>query len=406
MRIVVAPDKFKGSLPAPAVAKAIATGLRAAGLSLDVAELPVADGGDGTLAAVIAAGFTRVPVTAEGPTGQPVNTAIGLRDRTAVIELADVAGLQRLPGGALAPLRASTFGVGQLITAALDRGARKIIIGLGGSASTDGGGGMMHALGLRMLNRSGQPVGRGGAALAALSSLDITGLDPRLRQTQVILASDVDSPLLGVTGAAAVFGPQKGATARQAGELDSALASWAELTRSATGHDVADTPGAGAAGGTGYAALAYLGATARPGIELVLELAGFSTAIAEADLVITGEGSLDEQTLSGKAPFGVARAAVRRGVPVIAVAGRSCLTAAQVRTAGLHAVYSLTALEPDAGICMRDAPRLLRRTGELIARDLARGRALGLFQPNRFSKQAPDVHLRCRQWLIDHQAIP
>ena len=378
MRIVVAPDKFKGSLSAPAVAEAIAAGLRAANPSLDVAGLPVADGGDGTLAAVAAAGFTRMPVTAEGPTGQPVHTAIGLRDGTAVIELADVAGLQRLPGGAPAPLRASTFGVGQLITAALDRGARKIIIGLGGSASTDGGAGMMQALGLRMLNRSGQPVSRGGAALASLSSLDSSELDPRLRQTQVILASDVDSPLLGVAGAAAVFGPQKGATARQAGELDSALARWAELTRSATGHDFAGAPGAGAAGGTGYAALAYLDATVRPGIELVLELAGFGTAIAEADLVITGEGSLDAQTLSGKAPVGVARAAARRGLPAIAVAGRSCLTAAQLRTAGLHAVYSLTALEPDAGVCMRDAPRLLRQTGELIARDLARGRTSGL----------------------------
>jgi glycerate kinase len=299
-----------------------------------------------------------------------------------VIELADVAGLQRLPGGVPAPLRASTFGVGQLIAAALDRGASKIIIGLGGSASTDGGAGMMQALGLRMLSRSGQPVGHGGAALAALSSLDIGGLDPRLRQTQVILASDVDSPLLGAAGAAAVFGPQKGATARQAAELDNALARWAELTRSATGHDVADTPGAGAAGGTGFAALAYLDATARPGIELVLELAGFGAAIAEADLVITGEGSLDVQTLSGKAPVGVARAAARRGLPVIAIAGRSCLTAAQVRTAGLHAVYSLTTLEPDTSICMRDAPRLLWQTGELIARDLASGRTLGLFQPS------------------------
>jgi glycerate 2-kinase len=375
MRIVVAPDKFKGSLPAPAVAEAIATGLRAASPSLDVAELPVADGGDGTLAAMIAAGFTRVPATAEGPTGQPVHTAIGLRDRTAVIELADVAGLQRLPGGLLAPLRASTFGVGQLITAALDHGARTIIVGLGGSASTDGGAGMMQALGLRMLSRSGQPVGRGAAALAELSSLDISELDPRLRQAQVLLASDVDSPLLGVAGAAAVFGPQKGATARQAGELDSALARWAELTRSATGRDVADTPGAGAAGGTGYAALAYLDATVRPGIELVLELAGFGTAIAHADLVITGEGSLDAQTLSGKAPVGVARAAARRGVPTIAVAGRSCLTAAQVRMAGLHAVYPLTALEPDTSVCMRDAASLLRQTGALIARDLARGLA-------------------------------
>jgi glycerate 2-kinase len=209
----------------------------------------------------------------------------------------------------------------------------------------------------------------------------------------VILASDVDSPLLGVTGAAAVFGPQKGATARQAGELDRALACWAELTRSATGRDVADRPGAGAAGGTGFAALAYLDAAVRPGIALVLELARFGTVIAEADLVITGEGSLDAQTLSGKAPVGVARVAAIRGVPTIAVAGCSCLTAAQLRTAGLRAVYSLTALEPDTRVCMRDAPRLLRQTGELIARDLARGPASRLIQASQPSGRdgAPDA---------------
>jgi glycerate 2-kinase len=372
VRIVVAPDKFKGSLPAREVAAALAAGLLAGDPGLDVTELPVADGGDGTLAAALAAGFTRVPVTAEGPTCQPVESAIGLRGDTAVIELADVAGLQRLPGRALAPLTASTFGVGQLIAAALDQAAGTIILGLGGSASTDGGAGMMQALGVRLLGRSGRPVGRGGLALAGLAAVDAGGLDPRLACASMLLASDVDNPLLGPAGAAAVFGPQKGASADEVGLLDRALARWAELTWAVTGADVSGAPGAGAAGGTGYAALAYLGAAIRPGIDLVLELIGFDAAITRADLIITGEGSLDTQTLRGKAPAGVARAAARRRVPVLAVAGRSSLTEAELAAASLRAVYPLAALQPDPAASMRDAAGLLRRTGEIIARDLRR----------------------------------
>jgi glycerate kinase len=373
MRIVVAPDKFKGSLPARDVARAIAAGLLAGNPGLDVVELPVADGGDGTLAGALATGFERVQVTAEGPLGQPVDSAFGLRagaGGVAVVELADAVGMQRMPAGVLAPLRASTFGLGQLIGRALDRGAKTIILGLGGSASNDGGAGMMQALGLRLLDARGAELARGGAALADLASIDMRRLDPRLLRVTVLVASDVDNPLLGPSGAAAVFGPQKGATGEQVAQLDSALTRWAELTTVATGLDVASSPGAGAAGGTGFGALAYLHASLRPGIDVMLELIGLDAALREADLVITGEGSLDTQSLRGKAPVGVARAAGRLGIPVLAIAGQSSLTSSELTAVGLQAGYSLTALQPDPAVSMREAPRLLAQMGQLIARQL------------------------------------
>jgi glycerate kinase len=376
MRIVVAPDKFKGSLPAAEVARALAAGLRSGDPTLDVVELPVADGGDGTLAAALAAGFERVPALAEGPVGEPVESAFGWRAGSvggagvAVVELADVVGLERMRE--LAPLTASTFGLGQVITAALDRGAATIILGVGGSASTDGGAGMMQALGVRLLDAAGAGLGRGGAALADLASIDLSGLDPRLAGVAVLVASDVDNPLLGESGAAAVFGPQKGASPAQVPQLDRALARWASLTAAVTGRDVAGSPGAGAAGGTGFAALAYLHAELKPGIELVLELVGLDAALARADLLITGEGSLDAQSLRGKAPVGVARAAGRVGVPVVAVAGQCLLTSDELADAGLLAAYSLSALEPDAAVSMREAPRLLAQIGQMIAMRLER----------------------------------
>jgi glycerate kinase len=376
MRIVVAPDKFKGSLPAAEVARALAAGLRSGDPTLDVVELPVADGGDGTLAAALAAGFERVPALAEGPVGEPVESAFGWRAGSvggagvAVVELADVVGLERMRE--LAPLTASTFGLGQVITAALDRGAATIILGVGGSASTDGGAGMMQALGVRLLDAAGAGLGRGGAALADLASIDLSGLDPRLAGVAVLVASDVDNPLLGESGAAAVFGPQKGASPAQVAQLDRALARWASLTAAVTGRDEAGSPGAGAAGGTGFAALAYLHAELKPGIELVLELVGLDAALARADLLITGEGSLDAQSLRGKAPVGVARAAGRVGVPVVAVAGQCLLTSDELADAGLLAAYSLSALEPDAAVSMREAPRLLAQIGQMIAMRLER----------------------------------
>ena len=370
MRILIAPDKFKGSLPAVRVAAAVAAGLSAAASAgMQLTTMPVADGGDGTVDAAVAAGFRRVPVVASGPTGQPVRTSYARRGDLALIELATVCGLERLPGGQLAPMDASSYGVGEVLRAALDAGARELVLAIGGSASTDGGIGLLQGLGARVLDRGGAPLGRGGAALRTAAELDLSGLPAALTGTRITLAADVANPLTGPDGAAAVFGPQKGATAEQIVTLDAGLRHWADLVTATTGTDWSGAPGAGAAGGVGFAALAVLGADRRPGIELVLELLGFGPALDQADLVITGEGSLDTQSLSGKAPIGVARAAADRGVPVIAVAGRSTLSLDQARAAGISSIYPLSDLEPDLDRSMADAAGLLERLGRTIARD-------------------------------------
>ena len=373
MRIVIAPDKFKGSLPAAQVAAAVAAGLRAAlGPAAELVTIPVADGGEGTVDAAVAAGFERVPVTAAGalaPAGAPVRASYARRGEAAVVELACVCGLARPPGGRREPLSASSFGAGEVLRAALEAGARRIIFGVGGSASTDGGAGVLQALGARVLDTRGEPVGFGGAALRDVALLDLSGLHPALRSCSLTLATDVSSPLTGPDGAAEVYGPQKGATPAQVRELAAALRRWAAVVAAAVGADHSAAPGSGAAGGVGFAARAVLGAESRPGIELVLGLAGFDAALAGANLVITGEGSLDTQSLAGKAPVGVARAAARLGVPVVAVAGRSTLTAGQLAATGIAAVYPLSDLEPDPERSRAEAGPLLRRTGQMIARD-------------------------------------
>jgi glycerate kinase len=385
MKIVVAPDKFKGSLPAAEVAAAIAAGLRAEWPEAELVTVPVADGGDGTVDAAVAAGLERVPVTVDGPTGEPVHASYARRGEVAVIELADACGLMRLPGGRPAPLTASSFGCGQVLAAALAAGARQIILGVGGSASTDGGAGLLQALGAKVLDARGEPLARGGAALRDVATLDLTGLHPALRDvatldltglhpalrvSSVILATDVINPLTGPDGAAEVYGPQKGASPEQITELASGLRRWAAVVAAATGTDRSQAPGAGAAGGVGFAALAVLGAQARPGIELVLDLVDFDTALDGAALVITGEGSLDTQTLAGKAPAGVARAAATRGIPVVAVAGRSTLTEDQLATTGICRVYTLSDLEPDPARSSAQASTLLRRVGRALAREV------------------------------------
>jgi len=367
MRVVVAPDKFKGSASAAQVAAAIAAGLRRARPDLDVVEMPVADGGDGTVAAALAAGFAPVRTTAEGPTAEPVRATFALKAGTAVVELADVAGLRRLPGARPAPLTASTYGVGQVIAAALDRGATTIVLGIGGSATTDGGAGMVQALGVRLADERGRDLPRGGAALRDLAAVDPAGMDRRIAGARLLVASDVDNKLLGTAGAAAVFGPQKGASPADVALLDGALARWSALTASVTGLDLAAAPGAGAAGGTGFAAMAYLGARLVPGADLVLDLIGFDAALTGARLVITGEGSLDRQSLGGKAPVGVARAAARHGVPVAVVAGRILLTARELAAAGFAAAYSLADLEPDPAVSIAAAAELLERVGGQVA---------------------------------------
>jgi glycerate kinase len=364
-RVLVAADKFKGSLTAVQVAERVTAGLQRVVPGLAVEALPVADGGDGTVAAAVAAGFERREVPVTGPRGESLTAAYALRDGTAVVEMAEASGLQHLPAGVFAPLTATTYGSGELLLAALDAGARTIVFGVGGSATTDGGAGMLAALGARFLDASGRPVPPGGGGLRELATADLSGLDARVKDVDLILASDVDNPLTGPKGAPAVYGPQKGATPEDVAVLDEALAHYASVL----GPDLADSPGAGAAGGIGYGALVALGARFRPGIEVMLDVLGFAPALDRATLVITGEGSLDEQTLHGKAPAGVAAAARARGIEVVAVCGRLALPPEALGRAGIRRAYALSALEPDPRRSMAEAGPLLERAAESIARD-------------------------------------
>ena len=367
--VVVAPDKFKGSLGAAAVALAVADGLRAAVPGIDAREHPVADGGDGTVEAAMSAGFARKEVPCTGPTGDAVTAALAVRDEIAVVELAEASGLRRLPGGRLAATTATSRGTGELIRAALDLGCRQVVLGLGGSACTDGGAGMIQALGGRLLDAAGAELALGGASLADLDRLDLSGFDPRVAVTEFVVASDVDNPLLGPYGAAAVYGPQKGASAAEVALLDAALARWAAAARAATGVDAASVAGAGAAGGVGFAAVVFLGAELRSGIEYLLDLLEVRSALPGARLVVTGEGSLDEQTLRGKAPAGVAAAARAAGVPAVAVAGRNTLPASVLESAGIAQAYTLSEIEEDPERSMREPVPLLRRLAGRIAAD-------------------------------------
>ncbi|WP_246266688.1 glycerate kinase [Nonomuraea typhae] len=395
--VLIAPDKFKGSLTAPEVAARVS-----AGLGVPAVELPVADGGDGTVDAAVACGFERVPLTVTGPTGEPVAAAYAWRAPTAVIEMAEASGLRRLPGGPAA-LTATSYGTGELIADAVKRGATRIVLGIGGSASTDGGAGMARALGARFLDEAGAELPEGGAALRELAKIDMSGFIS-LDGVEVVVASDVDNPLLGAHGAAAVYGPQKGASPEDVQVLEAGLARLAARAAATHGlvgapecrssgresdeganeersgrdhehaHDgvprpmgVAGAPGAGAGGGVGFAALAFLRADIQPGIEYLLDLLGFGAQVRGARLVITGEGSLDEQSLRGKAPVGVARAAAVAGVPVVAVCGRRTLSDDDLRAAGIQAAYALTDLEPDPARCMAEAGPLLERLAARIA---------------------------------------
>ena len=373
MHVLVAPDKFKGTLTASEVAARVTAGIAAVAPEVPVREVPVADGGDGTVDAALAAGFTRVPVRAQGPVGKPVDAAFALRDGVAVVEMADVSGLRLLPRDGLAALEASSYGTGEVIAAALDHGCHTVLLGIGGSASTDGGAGLLTALGARLVDADGAELALGGAALAGLARLELDGLHPKLASTAVVVASDVDNPLLGPNGAAAVYGPQKGADPDDVALLDAALAHWADVLDAATGTALRDRPGAGAAGGVGYGALAALGAELKPGIDMVLELVGFADALPGARLVVTGEGSLDEQTLSGKAPAGVAAAAVAAGIPVVTVSGRLDLRPEQLAAAGVKQAYALTDIEPDLARCLAEPGPLLERLARKLAEDWLSG---------------------------------
>lgn len=375
MKLVIAPDKFKGSLTAPEVAERFASGAHRVDPSIEVVAIPVADGGEGTLDAALAAGYERRTVTVAGPTGEMIEADFAIRDGEAVVEMARASGLDQLPGGTKDATGATSLGTGQLVRAALDAGCRRIVLGVGGSASTDGGAGFLQGLGARFLSAAGEELPLGGAALAQLTTADLSGLDARVADVELVLASDVDNPLLGEQGAAVVFGPQKGASAEEVAALDDALAHFVEVLSGAgsafavPAADAAARAGAGAAGGIGFAALA-LGASRRAGVDVVLEFTDFASRLSGADAVITGEGSLDEQSLMGKTPIGIARAAAAAGIPVYAVAGRTTLSAADIADAGFAGAHTLSELEPDPRQSMANAGALLEDLAETLVRSI------------------------------------
>jgi glycerate 2-kinase len=368
MRVVVAPARFRGSLGAGQAAAAIRAGLRRARPDAEVVRLPVGDGGAGTLEALLAAGFERVPAPATGPTGEPVSAAIAVDGTRAFVETAQASGPEHLPGGRPAPLAATTRGAGELVAAALDLGAREVVLGTGASAATDGGAGMAAALGARLLDRDGADLPPGGAGLLRLARIDRSGLDPRLGAVRMTVACDGDLPLVGPDGAAHAHGPEKGAGPDEVLLLDSALRRYARVLAEELGLELAGTPGAGAAGGLGAGAVAFLGAELRPGIEPVLELADFERAVEGADLVVTGEGRLNAQSLRGGAPLGVARAAAGHGVPVVALAGAVEVADRELRAAGFEEAHALLELEPDPDRAMAEAGPLLERLAERVGR--------------------------------------
>lgn len=325
MHILIAPNAFKHAIDADAAAEAIRRGLLASRLSCTCECFPIGDGGNGTCRLIIdRLQGELVQVSVTDPLGRPVTAAFGVLEggQTAVIEMADASGLHLLAPTELDPLYAHSYGTGQLIKAALDNGARKIIIGMGGSATVDGGSGMLRALGVRFLDLAGEEITVLPAGLEALHTIDLSGLDGRLQGVEVTVLCDVDNPLLGENGAAYVFGPQKGASAAQARQLDSLLAQYAEVIRATTGQDISTRPSGGVAGGASAGLAGLLGAELVNGIDYYLDLTRFDEALTTSHIVVTGEGSIDSQTLQGKGPFGVASRAKRMGLPVVGLAGK------------------------------------------------------------------------------------
>ncbi|MDR6607424.1 glycerate kinase [Pseudomonas synxantha] len=371
MKIVIAPDSFKDSLSAQGVADAIALGLAQVWPDAQLIKCPMADGGEGTVESILAAceGELRRAVV-RGPLGATVDAAWGWlpQSHTAIIEMAEASGLQLVPVAQRDACISSTFGTGQLIRAALDAGAQRVILAIGGSATNDGGAGAMQALGVKLLDAQGQTLSPGGLALAQLAHIDLSDIDPRLAQVRFDIAADVNNPLCGPHGASAIFGPQKGASPAQVEKLDRALGHFADHCATALNNDVRDEPGSGAAGGLGFAAKAFLGAQFQAGVEVVAELVGLAEAVAGADLVITGEGRFDAQTLRGKTPFGVARVARQHGVPVIVIAGTLGDGYQALYEHGIDAAFALASGPMTLEQACAEAPRLLRERASDVAR--------------------------------------
>ena len=371
MKIVIAPDSFKDSLSAEKVADAIAAGLADAMPHAQLVKCPMADGGEGTVEAIVAAGNGQLRRNhVQGPLGAPIEAHWGwLPDsHTAIIEMAEASGLQLLKPEQRNACITSTFGTGELIKAALDAGARRVILAIGGSATNDAGAGALQALGLGLFDAQGNHLPRGGLALAHVARIELSGLDPRLAEVRFEIAADVNNPLCGEHGASAIFGPQKGASAEQVRLLDQALGHFADHCANVLPKDVRHEPGSGAAGGLGFAAKAFFGAQFRAGVEVVAELVGLVEAVKGADLVITGEGRFDAQTLRGKTPFGVASIARAEGVPVVVLAGTLGEGYQALYEHGINAAFAIASgpmTLQDA--CARAAPLLTDR-----ARDIAR----------------------------------
>jgi glycerate 2-kinase len=363
MRILIAPDKFKGSLTAAEAAAAIAEGALRVYPDAVATQFPIADGGEGTLEAAVAAGYEERLNAVVGPILAPLGAAWAINTSdagkvTAVIETAQASGLADMEPTPANALRAHSYGCGQLIAAALDAGATEIVLGLGGSAMTDGGSGALRALGLKPLDAAGNVVPLGGGSLADIVALDASGLDPRLAATTFRIAVDVRNPLFGTLGAAHVFAPQKGADPDAVELLDAGLRNWASVLREATGRDV-NVPGAGAAGGFPASFLAFTDATLEGGFALVAGLTGLAGQLGEADLVITGEGSMDSQSLTGKAPIALADAARERGIPVIVVAGRILVTPEDLAGHGVVAAAQLLDVAPSPQDAVTHAAKYL-----------------------------------------------
>ncbi len=379
MNIVIAPDSFKGCLSSEAAASAIERGIRRALPEAGIVKVPMADGGEGTLDSLLASvGGRRIAMTASGPLGDPADAeyAILAGSGAAVVEMAKASGLCLVPEERRDPLRASTYGTGQLIRAALDAGCRDFVLAVGGSATNDGGAGMLQALGLRLLDESGEALapGVGGGDLARIAAIDDAAWDPRIAESRFVLASDVANPLLGPSGASRVFGPQKGASPAAVETLERGMTNWADVVARHTGARLHDMPGAGAAGGLAGAFLAFFAASMRRGIDVVLEVSPFREAVRGADLVITGEGRIDSQTASGKTPMGVAQEARKAGVPTIAIAGSVGPGIEALYPHGIEAVFSLVDGPMTLPEAMERAEPLLERAAERIVRAM---RAVG-----------------------------
>lgn len=379
MNIVIAPDSFKESLNAMAVADAIATGLAMVFPAAQLVKIPMADGGEGSAATMIAAlGGQLMPVSVTDPIGRPVIAHYGLSPdgHTGIIEMAASSGLHLLHPDERDPLTSSSRGMGETIVAALDRGVKALVLCIGGSATNDGGLGLLQALGIRFLDVGGQELGPGGMALLRLHRIDTEGLDPRLANCRIDIACDVDNPLLGPNGAAAIFGPQKGAGPDDVRRLDEALGHYASVVKHTLGIDVAERPGAGAAGGMGAALMAFLNGQLRPGHEVIAEAVQLAQHIASADVVITGEGRIDGQTIFGKTPIGVAKLAKQYGKPVIAIAGGYSADADVVHQHGIDALFSAVHQPCTLTEAMSQAQANLQRCARNVAAVIQLGQNL------------------------------